>query len=99
LLVWTSVALSGTRGRTGSTRKKHGIDFSDAISIFQETCLEGPDERSDYGKLRMIAYGLMGPHVIAVVFCWRENRRRIISARKATRLESENFLETVYGKE
>ena len=36
---------------------KHGIDFEDAIEVFEGACLEGPDERFDYGERRMIAYG------------------------------------------
>jgi uncharacterized DUF497 family protein len=78
--------------------QKHGIDFADAITIFGGFCIEGPDERFDYGEARMIAYGQMGHHVVAVVFCWRKDRRRIISARKATRSEFQAYWEIVYGK-
>ena len=56
-----------------------------------EVCIEGPDERFHYDEPRMIVYGQLGPHVIAVVYCWREDRRRIISARKATRNERKHF--------
>jgi uncharacterized DUF497 family protein len=45
----------------------------------------------------MIAYGQLGMHVIAVVYCWRKDRRRIISARKATRFESKVYWEIVHG--
>jgi len=78
-------------------RQKHGIDFTDAVAIFGKPCVEGLDERFNYGEPRMIAYGQMGPHVVCVVFCWREDRRRIITARKATRSESKFYWEVVYG--
>jgi uncharacterized DUF497 family protein len=54
-------------------------------------------ERFGNGEPRIIAYGQLGSHVIAVVFCWREDRRRIISARKATRSETKMYWEIVYG--
>ena len=78
--------------------RKHGIDFEDAIEVFEGTCLEGPDERFDYGERRMIAYGQMGPHIVAVVFVQRGDCRRIVSARKATKAEAKAYLEAVYGK-
>jgi uncharacterized DUF497 family protein len=46
----------------------------------------------------MIAYGQMGPHVVAVAFVQRGDCRRIVSACKATKLEAKANLEAVYGK-
>ena len=60
---------------------KHGIDFEDAIGVFEGAVLE---VRSDRGsEKRWKAVGEIEGVVIAVVFTWREDRRRIISARKA----------------
>jgi len=84
--------------KNGANRRKHGIDFNDAASIFGGPCLEGPDERFGNGEARMFAFGQMGPLVIAVVFCWRGDRRRIISARKATRSESRAYWQIVNGQ-
>ena len=80
-----------------ANNRRHGIDFADAIAIFGSPCVEGPDDRYNYGEERMIAYGQMGPHVVVVVFSFRNGRRRIISARKATRAESKAYWEIVYG--
>jgi hypothetical protein len=80
-----------------ANRQKHGIDFIDAVAIFSGPCVEGLDERFNYGEPRIIVYGPLGLHVIAVVFCWRKDRRRIISARKATRSETKMYWEIVYG--
>ena len=77
--------------------RKHGIDFRDVVSIFEVPCKEGADERFDYGERRMIAYGQIGPHVVVVTYVWRKERRRIISARKATRSEARAYWEAVYG--
>jgi hypothetical protein len=80
-----------------ANRQKHGIDFIDAAAIFSSPCVEGLDERFSNGEARIIAYGQLGSHVIAVVFCWRKDRRRIISARKATRSETKMYWEGIYG--
>ena len=80
-----------------ANRQKHGIDFIDAVAIFSGPCVEGLDERFRNGEPRIIAYGQLGSHVIAVVFCWRKDRRRIISARRATRSEARMYWEIVYG--
>jgi uncharacterized DUF497 family protein len=77
--------------------RKHGIDFQDAISIFDGPYIEGSDNRFDYGEDRMIAYGSMSSHVVAVVFTWRTNKRRILSARKATRSETLAYFKEAYG--
>ena len=77
---------------------KHGIDFQDAVEAFGGPCLERVDDRFDYREERLIAYGEMGPHVIAVVYVWRGERRRLVSARKATKAEAGVFHEVVYGK-
>ena len=77
--------------------RKHGIDFQDAIRVFDSAYLEGPDNRFDYGEERTITYGQMGTHIVAVVVVLRGGRRRIVSARKATKAEAKAYLEAVYG--
>jgi uncharacterized protein len=78
--------------------RKHGIDFQDAVEVFEKLYLEGLDPRYDYGEERVIAYGQMGPHIVVVVFVQRAGRRRILSARKATKAEAKACLEALYGK-
>ena len=78
---------------------KHGIDFQDAAEVFEGPYLEHVDERFDYGEERLIAFGEMGPHVIAVVYVWRGERRRLVSARRATKAERKAFFEVIHGQE
>jgi hypothetical protein len=70
---------------------KHGIDFADAVLIFEGPVLERPDNRLDYGEMRMIAYGAVGEHEIVVVYTIRGGSRRIISARRAHRNERKAY--------
>jgi uncharacterized protein len=62
---------------------KHGIDFADAVRIFDGPVLEKADERYQYGEVRMIALGIVDDRELAVVYTMRGGRRRIISARRA----------------
>ena len=77
---------------------KHGIDFRDAIEVFRGFYLERVDDRLDYGEERMIAYGEASGRVVVVVYVWRGDRRRMVSARKAARLEMKLYYEVVHGK-
>jgi len=63
-----------------SNLARHGIDFIDAAAIFYGSFIEVEDVRSDYGERRFRALGQTGAEVLLVVYTWREQRRRIISA-------------------
>ena len=66
---------------------KHRIDFVDAIGIFQSKFFENEDLRRNYGERRFRAFGEIEGQVLHVVSTWRDDRRRIISARRARRNE------------
>jgi uncharacterized DUF497 family protein len=53
---------------------------------------EIPDDE-DYGEERLIATGRVGPVVLVVTFTVRAGRERIISARKASRNEEQEYHE------
>jgi uncharacterized protein len=74
---------------------KHGIDFEDTKDIFQHPFVIRPDNRFDYGEKRWIALGIMFEIIIVVTFTIRDERIRIISARKANRRERGNYYEKI----
>ena len=79
--------------------KKHGIDFEDVAEAFDSPMLSGLDTREDYGEERWIGIGLMRNVVVAIAFTERgSDRIRIISARKATKYERENFNKEIKDK-
>jgi uncharacterized DUF497 family protein len=66
--------------------QKHGIDFLDAIAIFLDPYrLEGEDEWKEYGELRLKTIGMVEGRLLVVVYTLRQERIRMISARKAER--------------
>jgi len=70
---------------------KRGIDFLDAKEIWQGEVLEVPSEQQEHGEQRHIAYGVLEGRIIAVVFTWRGEARRLISARRARRHERQDY--------
>jgi uncharacterized DUF497 family protein len=70
---------------------KHGIDFVAAARIFEGPIVETEDRRRDYGEPRLLVLGETAGQVIQLVYTWRGRRRRIISARKASRDERQIY--------
>jgi uncharacterized protein len=78
-----------------SNLRKHGIDFSDVPTVFGGSIVTVEDERFDYGEERFVTFGLLQGQVVAVVHTESEDYIRIISARKATKYEQENYFEQI----
>ena len=74
-----------------SNVRKHGIDFLDAKEIWRGHVLEIPSVQNHHGEDRFVAIGHEAGRFITVVFTWRGNKRRIISARIARKDERENY--------
>ena len=71
--------------------QKHGIDFIRAKEIWWGDVLEVPSPQEDHGEKRYLAYGRLEGRVVAVVYTWRGEARRIISARRARDYEREAY--------
>jgi len=67
-----------------SNLKKHGIDFADAVSVLEdERAVTIPDEYYDEERFVTIGMDVLG-RILVIVYAWRRDRIRLISARKAT---------------
>ena len=64
---------------------KHGIDFRDAVTIWDGPVIDPASVRNERGERRPLALGIEADdeRIIAVVYTWRDSLRRIISARRA----------------
>jgi uncharacterized DUF497 family protein len=68
---------------------KHGLDFKDAIEVFDDPYGIEIIDDNDYGEERLIFIGLLrGIIVTAISYTDRKDIRRIISFRKATKREA-----------
>lgn len=71
--------------------QKHGVDFLDAVRIYSNPVLEWIDTRKDYNEERIITIGFDEGDYFVVVFTWRGEKRRVISAWKAGTDEKEKY--------
>lgn len=66
-----------------SNQQKHGVSLAEASGLDWDTALERLDARDDYGEDRYQALGFIGERLYCAVYVDREDRRRMISLRKA----------------
>ncbi len=72
---------------------KHGVTFDLAQSVFSDAfAIDWEDDRADYGEVRHITVGLAADGtVLYVAYTERQDRIRIISARRATQHEQDDY--------
>jgi uncharacterized DUF497 family protein len=75
--------------------EKRNLDFASASQIWDGPIVAKVDERRDYGETRIIATGEFDGSVLVVVYTWRGETRRIISARKANSREKRLYEEEI----
>jgi uncharacterized DUF497 family protein len=80
--------------------RKHDVSFEEAATVFLDPlALTFPDPLHSSGEEREIIVGHSIMHqIVFVSHCQRDDRMRIISARKATRRERKQYEEGI-GKE
>jgi uncharacterized DUF497 family protein len=71
--------------------RKHKIEFADAVVVFaDEMAVTMEDERPEEDRFVAIGMDMLG-RILVVVFTWRGDDIRIISARKATPNERRQY--------
>ena len=73
--------------------RRRGISFQEASRIFRLSTLDEIDDREDYGETRIASIGEADGRILYVVYTWRNNVIRIISARRANRHERRKYSE------
>lgn len=71
--------------------KKHGVDFADAATVlYDDRAITIRDDES--GEERYVTIGMDAlARILVVVYGWRGDRPRLISARSATPQEREQY--------
>jgi len=68
--------------------KKHGVDFADAVGVFEDPLALTIDDPGSPEEPRWITLGVdFGGRPLVVVYTYRGAAIRLISARKATKKE------------
>jgi uncharacterized DUF497 family protein len=79
--------------KAAANLQNHGVSFELAATVFKDPfAVERLDDREDYGEERFVIVGMAaGQVVLFVAYTEREERVRIISARRATQYEQEDY--------
>ena len=79
-------------GKAASNREKHGVDFADAVGVFEDEWALTIKEEYIAGEQRFVTMGMdfLG-RVLVVVYTYRDDDIRLISARTATRRERREY--------
>ena len=72
--------------------RRHGVDFADAVGVFEDESSLRREDPDAHGEQRFVITGIdfLG-RVVVVVYTYRGERIRPISARRATRREREHY--------
>lgn len=71
---------------------KHKVSFEAARAVFDDpNAIDELDDGDDYGEERSNRTGMVNGILLTATYTERDDRFRIISARRATRREQENY--------
>ena len=77
--------------KAGTNIRRHKIDFADATTVFEDLrAVTVADEASDEERYATIGLDALGRELV-VIYALRGERIRIISARRATQREREEY--------
>ena len=76
------------------TLRERGLDFLEAAIVFDGATIDDPDDRRDYGELRMITVGHLRGRMVVIGWTPRGEARHVFSMRKANEREKK-----FYGQE
>ena len=65
--------------------------------MFEGPLVENPDNRSDYGEVRLVTVGWLGERMVVVVWTPRGDDRHVISMRKANAREQKRYRKQLGG--
>jgi uncharacterized DUF497 family protein len=89
----TQMAVEWDPAKARANLRKHGISFADAVTALEdESAISVRDEMEN--EERWIAIGMDSlARILVVVYTWRDEQIRLISARPATRRETRQYEE------
>lgn len=75
--------------------RDHGVSFELAKTVFKDPlAIERLDDRRDYGEDRFIVIGMAeGDVLLYVAYTERQDRIRLISARRVTQYEQKDYFQ------
>ena len=81
-----------------STLRERGLDFLNAPIVFDGLKLEYPDDRRDYGEVRMITVGYLRRRMVVVGWTPRGDARHVFTMRKANDREKKKYTAQIHAR-
>lgn len=79
-------------GKALNNQAKHGISFESACDVFFDPFLISLDDEIKNGEVRYTAVGMTTAwQLLYIIYVWRGDSIRLISARGATAYERKNY--------
>jgi uncharacterized DUF497 family protein len=70
--------------KRSKTLAERGLDFADAVRVFEGVTVEIEDTRKDYGERRIICFGRLEGRIVVIGYTQRgASVRHVFSMRKA----------------
>jgi hypothetical protein len=80
------------RDKAVANWQKHGVSFEEAMGAFRDPfAIEIIDDRMDYGEERINLIAIYNGVILHVTYTERSDRIRLISARRATKYERNEY--------
>ena len=73
--------------KRAATLRERGLDFLDAVRVFEGATFTFADERRDYGEPRRITVGFLAARMVVIGWVERAGARHVFSMRKANERE------------
>lgn len=91
--VHTFEVVQWDRSKAAANLDKHGVDFADAATVLEDDfALTVEDDDHDEQRFVTIGADALG-RVLVVVYIWRDDEPRLVSARGASRSERRQYEE------
>ncbi|MEH2183377.1 BrnT family toxin [Nostoc sp.] len=89
------------RDKAVANWQKHGVSFEEAVGAFRDPfAIEIIDDRVDYGEERINLIAIYNGVILHVTYTERSDRIRLISARRATKYErNEYYRQNAQGRD
>jgi len=89
------ISFTWSEAKRESNLAKHRLDFADAPGVFTGVTFTVEDTRYCYSERRYVTLGLLREVPVCIIHTDHAKQIRIISFRKATRRETEIYLDEI----
>jgi uncharacterized DUF497 family protein len=87
-----AVKFDWNRDKAKRNKAKHGVDFESAKKFEFDTANIFEDDSENYGEERYVGFGFIGNKIHCIVYTIREGDVRVISLRRTTKKEAEDYV-------